>query len=148
MNTKPTFPIKVVYHEDGDVHIFNNEDEMVCDLEWFDTEDSDENASVTDANGQAVRLKIEALDIQTFELLHVGFTNDMDIDQSCNIGKITTTTKRAKSRNNNSGSKFVSTIGNGLLYICCIILFIPAAIIACVHFLSCSLLNKIKHGHQ
>ena len=37
-------------------------------LEWFDSEDPEENATILDAQSRQVRLKIVALDVIVFEL--------------------------------------------------------------------------------
>jgi hypothetical protein len=65
----PEFPIKVVFNEDGAEWILENEEEAACTLEWFNSEDPEENAIVTDHYGRIVRLKVEQLKIQICELL-------------------------------------------------------------------------------
>ncbi|MDR2790130.1 MAG: M55 family metallopeptidase [Campylobacteraceae bacterium] len=55
---KPAFPITVIFYE--------NENEMKCDLEWFDSKDKD--VVVKDSHGQLINLKIEALNLVVFEL--------------------------------------------------------------------------------
>jgi hypothetical protein len=43
----PCFPISVLFHEDGDKWVLNNHAEVGFSLEWFDSRDKNENASVT-----------------------------------------------------------------------------------------------------
>ncbi|MDR1008617.1 MAG: hypothetical protein LBL65_08715 [Campylobacteraceae bacterium] len=63
---KPIFPITVIFHEDGEIYTFNSGNEMEYDLEWFNSKDKD--VTVKDNKGRLVNLKIEALNIVTFEL--------------------------------------------------------------------------------
>ena len=63
----PVFPITVTF-DDGDVWVFEDPEHIETSLEWFDSEDPDEGAVVTDASGRRVRLKVVALDIKVFEL--------------------------------------------------------------------------------
>ena len=65
---QPEYPIQVLFKEDGESWILNDEDELANNLEWFDSEGADENAAVTDKNGRAVRLKVEKLELIIFEL--------------------------------------------------------------------------------
>jgi hypothetical protein len=65
---KPEFPIKVHFHEDNEEWILGNNEELACTLEWIDTDDPEERATVTDARGRKVRLKIKFLEIEVFEL--------------------------------------------------------------------------------
>ena len=60
---KPEFPIKVVFFEDNEEWVLENEEELACSLEWFDSDDEDENAIVTDSLGRNVRIKIKGLKI-------------------------------------------------------------------------------------
>lgn len=68
MIDKPKFPIKVHFHEDDTIWVLNNEEELASNLEWFDSHDSNENASVRDANGCFVRIKVESLEVIEFFL--------------------------------------------------------------------------------
>lgn len=68
MSDKPVFPIKVFFKEDGDEWILDNEDEIASSLEWFNSEDPEENTIVTDKNGNPVKLVIEKLEIKQLEL--------------------------------------------------------------------------------
>ena len=61
---KPTFPIKVFFHEDGTEWVLNNEDELCSNLEWFDSNDPNEKASITDNNGKEIFVVIEALELK------------------------------------------------------------------------------------
>ena len=59
----PTYPIKVTFLEDEDddefVWILDNENELVCNLEWFDSRDPEEHAIVEDKFLRRIRVKIE-----------------------------------------------------------------------------------------
>jgi hypothetical protein len=65
---EPTFPIRVVFHEDGDEWVLGSVEELVSSLEWFDSDDPAENASVVDASGRRVRLRVEWLELRRLEL--------------------------------------------------------------------------------
>jgi len=66
---RPEFPIRVSFHEDDDVWVLDSFDELAFSLEWFDSNDPDENASVVDRKERAVRVKVERLELLRFELL-------------------------------------------------------------------------------
>ena len=66
---QPAYPVTVRFEEDSEDWVFESTQELVCSLEWFDSDDPTQNASVTDALGRAVRLKVEELEVTTFELL-------------------------------------------------------------------------------
>jgi len=72
MTDKPLFPIKYVFHgdenDDPEEEAYEDLKELACNLEWFDSEDPEENATILDAQGRQVRLKIVALDAIVFEL--------------------------------------------------------------------------------
>lgn len=61
---KPTFPIIVSWHEDGDVESFKNEIDAACTLEWFDSTDKAVRVTVVDSNGKPVTLVVEELEIK------------------------------------------------------------------------------------
>ncbi len=67
---KPEYPIKVLFKEDGEEWFFENKKDIAQNLEWFDSDDPSENAIVTDKNGRQVTLKVEKLEVLTFELTH------------------------------------------------------------------------------
>jgi hypothetical protein len=60
---KPKFPLTVFFLEDKEEWVLDNEEELACNLEWFDSADEDENAIVTDSLGRNVRLKIMGLKV-------------------------------------------------------------------------------------
>ena len=64
---KPEFPI-VVKLSDGDEWRLANESEIPGTLEWFDTEDPEEDALVVDAKGREVSLKVVALEVVRCQL--------------------------------------------------------------------------------
>ncbi|MBI3560328.1 MAG: hypothetical protein HY080_01230 [Gammaproteobacteria bacterium] len=68
MENKPQFPLKVVFHETDEEWVLENENEAAFNLEYFDSDDKEERATVTDNLGRAVRLKIRKLEIVTCEL--------------------------------------------------------------------------------
>ena len=65
---KPIFPIYITFYEDNTQWKLNNEKEICENLEWFDSEDIDENVLVKDADGQKVCLKVEKLELVSFKL--------------------------------------------------------------------------------
>ena len=66
---KPSFPLKVIFHEDGEAWIISDEEDAACTLEWFDSDNPDENASVTDSMGRKVRLVVDELVLKKCELV-------------------------------------------------------------------------------
>ena len=66
---QPEFPIKVLFQEDGEEWMLNDEEDIAVNLEWFNSDDPEERAIVTDNRGRPVRLKVEALDVLICELL-------------------------------------------------------------------------------
>ena len=65
---KPSFPIIVSWHEDGDVESFKNEIDAACTLEWFDSTDKGFDVTVVDSNGKPVTLVVEELEIKQCHL--------------------------------------------------------------------------------
>lgn len=55
----PQYPIQVRF-ADGDRWSLDNEIEVAKSIEWFDSEDPEEEAEVSDALGRRVTVKIEA----------------------------------------------------------------------------------------
>jgi hypothetical protein len=68
MKTVPEYPIKVVFHEDNEEWLLNNETEVACNLEWFNSQDPDEEATVTDNQGRRVQLIVKEHKVLIFEL--------------------------------------------------------------------------------
>jgi hypothetical protein len=69
----PQYPLTVRF-EDGTSEVLDTPVEVAGTLEWFDTDDpsdtmTDTHGTVIDARGRPVRLKVEALEIVTCELL-------------------------------------------------------------------------------
>ena len=56
---KPQYPITVLFKEDGDKWVLDNEQELGCNLEWFDSKDPEQNTEVTDALGRNVEVVVE-----------------------------------------------------------------------------------------
>ena len=67
-NQKPAFPLTVIFEEDGDKWILDNEQEAANNLEWFDSRNTDEKAIVTDSLGRKVNLVIEKLEVKLCEI--------------------------------------------------------------------------------
>ena len=61
---KPSFPLTIFFHEDGDIWTLNNEIEVATNLEWFDSTSPDEKASVKDSLGRSVILLVEELEVK------------------------------------------------------------------------------------
>jgi hypothetical protein len=66
---KPKFPITVTFYEDGEVWILDSISELACNLEWFNSADPAEQASVLDADNREVFLVVEKLEVKEFKLL-------------------------------------------------------------------------------
>ncbi len=64
----PSFPISVIFHENGDKWVLKNHAELVSSLEWFDSRDENENASVTDSKGRHVIVVVEKLELKICKL--------------------------------------------------------------------------------
>jgi len=69
---KPDYPLHVKF-ADGEEWIFSDAHEAEVNLEWFDSDQSDEQAHVFDAYSRPVRLKIEALSLLVCELIDDHF---------------------------------------------------------------------------
>lgn len=64
---QPLFPISVLWpHESAEA--FESEEDLCLELEWFNSECAKEPTAVIDAQGRAVRLLVEALEIKALEL--------------------------------------------------------------------------------
>ena len=64
----PIYPITVTFQEDGAVWVLNNENEIANNLEWFDSRDPEEKATVIDKNKRKVTLVVEQLEMKQCEL--------------------------------------------------------------------------------
>ena len=64
---QPEFPITVKF-DDGDVWEFENVGEIACTLEWFNSDDPEEEAIVFDNKNRKVRVKVDELNLTVFEL--------------------------------------------------------------------------------
>ncbi len=69
MKTLPEYPIRVISHEDNEAWLLNNEVEVATNLEWFDSEDPEEQVTVTDNQGRPVRLIVKKLVVIVCELI-------------------------------------------------------------------------------
>ena len=63
----PEYPISIVYSDDTENVVLSNDMEVMTHLEWFDSEDSEYCAQVSDAKNKAVYLKVEALEIKVLK---------------------------------------------------------------------------------
>ena len=62
------FPITVIFHEDGDKWVLKDHAEAASSLEWFDSRDGNENATVTDSKGRKVIVVVEKLELKICKL--------------------------------------------------------------------------------
>lgn len=65
---EPEFPLTVTFLDTNEEWIMDNKDDIRNELEWFDSNDPEENARVIDKSGRQVDLKVAALDIIIFKL--------------------------------------------------------------------------------
>lgn len=68
MSDSPRYPVSVRDLSDSSTEVFENEEELVSSLEWFDSDDPSYNSIVTDALGRRIRLKVQRLELVTFVL--------------------------------------------------------------------------------
>jgi hypothetical protein len=64
---QPEWPIHVKY-ADGEELVLDTSEEAETGLEWFDSEDGDATATVSDDEGRPVHLVVEALKLKICEL--------------------------------------------------------------------------------
>ncbi len=65
---KPSFPITVTFIEDGDTWVLDTPSELECNLEWFDSRDPEENATITDSKGRKLLVVVEKLELKICQL--------------------------------------------------------------------------------
>jgi hypothetical protein len=63
----PVYPITVRWPDDVP-DVYDNPNDLACNLEWFDSEDPAEPIEVVDGLGRPVRLEVEKLEIIACEL--------------------------------------------------------------------------------
>lgn len=63
----PQYPLSVTF-ADGETIVVQNEMDAICNLEWLDTEDSEDPVTVVDRLGRPVRLRMKFLEIQELAL--------------------------------------------------------------------------------
>jgi hypothetical protein len=68
MPGSPEFPITITFHEDRDAWTVETIDELVTAVPWFDSDDPSQAATVTDALGRVVRLKVDNQNLRALEL--------------------------------------------------------------------------------
>jgi hypothetical protein len=64
---KPEFPLFVIF-QGGSEWVLDSPTELEVNLEWFDSEDGDKSATVRDALGRPVRIRVEAFKLLLCEL--------------------------------------------------------------------------------
>lgn len=64
---EPLFPLTIRF-ADGETQTVQDREDAACNLEWFDSDDPQEPAQVTDSAGRSVRLKVERLAVVLCEL--------------------------------------------------------------------------------
>ena len=68
LENSPRFPISVTFREDGEVWVLDHIKELAMNLEWFDSNDPEEEAVVNDAENRDVVLVVEKLVVKEFKL--------------------------------------------------------------------------------
>lgn len=60
---KPKFPLRVIWHEDGEVDWYDDELSLLGSLEQFDSDDPEDRvlARVVDALGRSVCLRVDIM---------------------------------------------------------------------------------------
>ncbi len=67
-SVNPEFPITVTFHEDRDAWTALSLEELLSELPWFDSDDPAQAATVTDALGRLVRLRVDNQNLLAFEV--------------------------------------------------------------------------------
>lgn len=67
MYKQDLFPL-TVFFEDGSSETYQDEDDIVCNLEWFDS-DKDTNCKVVDRFGRTVFIILENLTLKEIHLM-------------------------------------------------------------------------------
>lgn len=68
MKESPEYPLTVLFHEERKEWILNDDVDAAVNLEWFDSKDPEERATVTDNKGRAVHLVVRELVVTVCEL--------------------------------------------------------------------------------
>jgi hypothetical protein len=63
LENTPEYPICIVYEDETENVVLANAMEVMTHLGWFDSDDPESCAQVTDAKNKAVSLKVKALEI-------------------------------------------------------------------------------------
>lgn len=69
----PEYPLLVRYTDGSENEVFDNEEELVNTLEWFDSEDPEFHANVIDNNGRLLKVVVVKL-----ELRHMSFKDKLE----------------------------------------------------------------------
>ena len=68
MAGNPEFPVMITFHRDRDAWTLETAEELISALPWFDSDDPAQAATVSDARGRVVRLRIENQRLLAFEV--------------------------------------------------------------------------------
>ena len=67
-NHKPSYPLTIIFEEDDDIWVLDNEEEAAINLEWFDSRNADEKVKITDSLGRKITLVVEELEVKLCEI--------------------------------------------------------------------------------
>ena len=67
MENSPEYPISIIYTDNTENIVLENDMDIITHLEWFDSEDPEYCAQVVDAKNKTVYLKVEALEIKVLK---------------------------------------------------------------------------------
>jgi hypothetical protein len=69
---RPQFPLRICYYDPPGTlertEVVENETELACELEWYDSSSDEDEIRITDALGRPVTLKMKATRITTFKV--------------------------------------------------------------------------------
>ena len=68
-NGIPVFPLLFNW-DDGERDVYQSEEEMALDLEWFDSDDG--GVSIEDSRGRSVRVRVDKFETIWCELIDSG----------------------------------------------------------------------------
>ena len=67
--TKVIYPLKIIFHEDGEIWTLDTPSEVACNLEWYDSLDPKEYSTILDAENQYINVKVEKLELVRLEVI-------------------------------------------------------------------------------
>jgi hypothetical protein len=69
---RPQFPLRIWYYDPPGTlertEVVENETELACEIEWYDSSSDEDEIRITDALGRPVTLRIQATRITTFRV--------------------------------------------------------------------------------